>query len=278
MRQHLRGARQKGIGEHRARRDRRPAWPRAGDVAFGVGLGSSEVGLASTLRARGPGNRSIAGDRFRAILIAGPTASGKSALAIALAQQLGGAVVNADSMQVYRDLRIITARPSAEEEAQAPAPALRPCRRGGEPSRSAAGCEMPRERPGRRRSGGAPADRDRRHGALFPRADRGPVEHPAGARRRPRGGARGHRGRAGRDAASPTWRARDPATAATLRPTDRQRILRALEVFEATGRPLVSFHGEREGGVLEPRGVPARVPLARAGGGLLDASTRASTP
>jgi tRNA dimethylallyltransferase len=55
-----------------------------------------------------------------AVLIAGPTASGKSALALALAQSLGGSIINADSMQVYRDLRIITARPSAEEEARVP--------------------------------------------------------------------------------------------------------------------------------------------------------------
>ncbi len=57
---------------------------------------------------------------MRALLIMGPTASGKSALALALAQRLGGEIVNADSMQVYRDLRIITARPSLEEEARAP--------------------------------------------------------------------------------------------------------------------------------------------------------------
>ncbi len=56
----------------------------------------------------------------RAILIAGPTASGKSAAALFLAERLGGVVVNADSMQVYRDLRILTARPSPEEEAQVP--------------------------------------------------------------------------------------------------------------------------------------------------------------
>src|SRR5438128_2244339 len=56
----------------------------------------------------------------RAVLIAGPTASGKSALALALAEQLGGTIVNADSMQVYRDLRIVTARPTPEEEATAP--------------------------------------------------------------------------------------------------------------------------------------------------------------
>ena len=55
-----------------------------------------------------------------AILIAGPTASGKSALALRLAEKLGGTIVNADSMQVYRDLRIITARPSPAEEARVP--------------------------------------------------------------------------------------------------------------------------------------------------------------
>src|SRR6516162_2288346 len=55
-----------------------------------------------------------------AVLIAGPTASGKSALALAVAERIGGIVVNTDSMQVYRDLNIITARPSAVEAARAP--------------------------------------------------------------------------------------------------------------------------------------------------------------
>ena len=54
------------------------------------------------------------------MLIAGPTASGKSALALELAQKTGGVVINTDSMQVYRDLRIITARPTPAEEALAP--------------------------------------------------------------------------------------------------------------------------------------------------------------
>src|SRR5712691_8583240 len=55
-----------------------------------------------------------------AVLIAGPTASGKSALALAVAERIGGIVVNTDSMQVYRDLRIITARPGTAEAARAP--------------------------------------------------------------------------------------------------------------------------------------------------------------
>lgn len=58
--------------------------------------------------------------RPRTVLIAGPTASGKSALALDFAERLGGAVVNADSMQVYRDLRVLTARPSPADAAQVP--------------------------------------------------------------------------------------------------------------------------------------------------------------
>ena len=54
------------------------------------------------------------------VLIAGPTASGKSALALEVAEQLGGVIINADSMQVYRDLRIITARPTADDEKRVP--------------------------------------------------------------------------------------------------------------------------------------------------------------
>src|ERR1700758_5715786 len=56
----------------------------------------------------------------RAVLIAGPTASGKSALALTLAEALGGTIINADAMQVYRDLRIITARPLPAEDARVP--------------------------------------------------------------------------------------------------------------------------------------------------------------
>ena len=54
------------------------------------------------------------------ILISGPTASGKSALALELAEKLRAVIINADSMQVYRDLRVITARPTAKEEQRAP--------------------------------------------------------------------------------------------------------------------------------------------------------------
>lgn len=56
----------------------------------------------------------------RPILVAGPTASGKSALALMIAERTGGVIINADSMQVYDTLRVLTARPSTEEEARAP--------------------------------------------------------------------------------------------------------------------------------------------------------------
>ncbi len=59
-------------------------------------------------------------DKFAVILLAGPTASGKSAVALELAEKLGGTIINADSMQVYRDLRLITARPTVEEERRSP--------------------------------------------------------------------------------------------------------------------------------------------------------------
>ena len=61
-----------------------------------------------------------ASDKPPLALIAGPTASGKSALALMLAERSGGVVINADSAQVYRDLRIVSARPGPEEEARAP--------------------------------------------------------------------------------------------------------------------------------------------------------------
>src|SRR5579871_503473 len=57
---------------------------------------------------------------IEAVLIAGPTATGKSALAMALAEQLNGIIVNTDSMQVYRELPVLTGQPSAEDRASIP--------------------------------------------------------------------------------------------------------------------------------------------------------------
>ncbi|WP_293867277.1 tRNA (adenosine(37)-N6)-dimethylallyltransferase MiaA [uncultured Alsobacter sp.] len=190
-------------------------------------------------------------DRIRAILIAGPTASGKSALAVKLAQRLGGAVVNADSMQVYRDLRIITARPTVEEESEAPHRLFG----------HVDACEN--HSVGRWLAEIGPVLEDLSGRGVVPIVTGGtglyfralteglsaipPV--PEDVRAAVRAASDGvppeelHRDLA----------ARDPQTAATLRPTDRQRIVRALEIFTATGRSLVSFHGGREGRVLDPQ-------------------------
>ncbi|MDJ1158572.1 tRNA (adenosine(37)-N6)-dimethylallyltransferase MiaA [Chelatococcus sp. SYSU_G07232] len=187
-------------------------------------------------------------DKVRAVLIAGPTASGKSALALALAEAHGGIVVNADSMQVYRDLAIITARPTPEEEARAPhrlyghvdgaenysvgrfladaraviaaawAEGRLPIVTGGTGLYFKALIEGLSEIP------------------VVPETVRAAVREEAEGRETPLLYA---------DLA-----ARDPRTAGKLRPTDRLRILRALEVFAATGQPLAAFHGARKPGPL----------------------------
>ena len=99
-----------------------------------------------------------------AVLIAGPTASGKSAAALALAERLRGVVINADSMQVYSELRILTARPTPEDEARAPHLFMAcPCI-----ERYSAGRYQDEAAPRSRSTRGSGcADLCRRHGALF---------------------------------------------------------------------------------------------------------------
>ena len=184
----------------------------------------------------------------RALLIAGPTASGKSSAALALAQRFGAAIVNADSMQVYRDLRILTARPSPEEERLAPHrlfgvidgalnfSAGRWARAAGEVLAET------EERPVVFVGGTGLYFRALTEGL----SDIPPV--PEAVRAEVRAKAEGR--------ATPELhdelQARDPETAARLNLSDRQRILRALEVMAATGRPLVSFLGARAKPALAP--------------------------
>src|SRR5690242_5633286 len=81
----------------------------------------SSAGLAGLqMRVATRDMQAVSAGLNKAVLIAGPTASGKSALALDLARKHGGMVINADSMQVYRDLRVLTARPTPEDEALAP--------------------------------------------------------------------------------------------------------------------------------------------------------------
>lgn len=176
----------------------------------------------------------------RAVLIAGPTASGKSALALGLARALDGAVINADSQQVYREWRLLTARPSPEDEAAVPhflyghvsvasdysvgawladleaalavcrARALRPIITGGTGLYSRALTE-----------GLAPIP---------------PVPRETRAR------AEAELARLGPDALLRRLAEHDPETAAAIDPANPARVLRALEVLEATGTGLAEWH------------------------------------
>jgi tRNA dimethylallyltransferase len=179
----------------------------------------------------------------RAVLIAGATASGKSALALALAEAIGGTVINADSMQVYRDLRIITARPSPVEEARVP-------------HRLYGHVDAAENYSTGRWCLDATAAMAEVHGAgrvpilvggtglYFKALTRGLARVPpippalrACLRRR--------LSQEGTGALYAELAARDPQSARRLMPGDRVRILRALEVVLATGRSLAQW--QREG-------------------------------
>ncbi len=187
---------------------------------------------------------------IRALLIAGPTASGKSAAALALAKRFDGLVVNADSMQVYRNLRVLTARPSEAEEREAPH------RLFGEVDGAenfsvgrwlAAAKTILAERAGR----SGPLIFVGGTGLYFRGLTQGlsDIPHvPEAVRAAVRAEAEGE----ATERLHAQLSQRDPLTAARLRPSDRQRILRALEVVAATGKPLVEFQGARETPPLAP--------------------------
>ena len=184
----------------------------------------------------------------RALLIAGPTAGGKSALALALAKAFGATIVNADSIQVYADLRVLTARPTREEEAEAPH------RLFGEIDGAvnySVGAWARRARETLAAIGNGPVLFVGGTGLYFRALTEGLSDMPA-VPEQVRAATRAEA--EGRPTAELHARlaALDPATAARLRPSDRQRILRALEVFAATGRPLLSFQGARAAPSLEP--------------------------
>ena len=173
-------------------------------------------------------------------VIAGPTASGKSALALRLAEAADGVVINADSMQLYRDLRIITARPGAADEARAPhrlfgvLDAAEPASVGRwlQLATSAIAEAAAAQRPAIVVGGSGLYLRALLHG-LAPVPD---IPEPIRTAARLRLAERG----------LPAFRAElaelDPVMAARLRATDRQRLLRAYEVIVATGRSLAAWH------------------------------------
>jgi tRNA dimethylallyltransferase len=191
--------------------------------------------------------------RVSAILIAGPTASGKSDLALRLACALGGVMINADSMQVYRDLRVLTARPDREDEAKAPHRLFGHVDGALNYSAGLWLANASVELNEARREGRLPVFVGGT-GLYFKALTQGmsaipPVPDDVRAKVRARAA-----GVPVADLHGELMR-RDPATAARLRPSDPQRILRALEVFEATGKSLVSFHATRTLPVLDAKGV-----------------------
>src|SRR6476620_4734307 len=186
----------------------------------------------------------------RAVLIAGPTASGKSALALAVAENLGGVIVNADSMQVYRDLRIITARPTADDEIRAPHELYgfvdaaenysvgRWCRDVEETLR-----EIGKQGRVPILVGGT--------GLYFKALTSGlaavpPI--PADIR----ADVRGRLQQEGAPALHAELMRLDPATAQRVTLNDRSRISRALEVALATGRPLSDWHNDGLPPIIDP--------------------------
>jgi tRNA dimethylallyltransferase len=184
----------------------------------------------------------------RTLLIAGPTASGKSAAALAVAKKFDATIVNADSMQVYRDLRILTARPTPDEER------LGPHRLFGAVDGAinfSVGRWAGAAREVLAEIGERPAIFVGGTGLYFRALTDGLSDIPAvpeAVRAEIRDKAEG---RATAELHE-ELHTRDPETAARLKPSDRQRILRALEVMASTGRPLVSFLGARAAPVLAP--------------------------
>ncbi len=185
--------------------------------------------------------------RPAAILIAGPTASGKSALGLRIARAFGGTVINTDSMQVYADLRVLSARPTPEEEALAPH-----CLYGsvdgavnfsvGHFQRQAAAILSEPE------AGALPIFVGGT-GLYFRSLDEGISDLPAvpeAIRAKVRAEADGQP----TEVLHAALALRDPESARRLRPSDRMRVMRALEIFEATGRSIGSFHEAREPGPL----------------------------
>lgn len=209
-----------------------------------------------------------------ATLIAGPTASGKSALAVALAERRGGVVVNADSMQVYADLAVLSARPTAEETIRVPH-ALYGFVPAGEEFSVGRYLEVIAPLVAAARAGGAPLFIVGGTGLYFRALVEGLVPTPV----IPPDIRAGWRAlaEAGHDLHAELVR-RDPARAGQLHPADRPRMLRAIELHAATGKPYSQWLAENPGMPVlmagEWRGVfldPPRAPLHAA----IDARFRA---
>lgn len=176
-------------------------------------------------------------------LIAGPTASGKSALALRLAEMTGGTIINADASQVYKDLRIVSARPSPEEEARAPhrlfghidgATACSAAQWAIEAKAALADAQARQSLP--ILVGGTGLYLRTLLEGIAPVPEIDPAIRAA-VRALPVAEARA------------CLRGEDPEAATRLDANDSTRIARALEVVRSTGRPLKAWQTERVGGI-----------------------------
>jgi tRNA dimethylallyltransferase len=187
---------------------------------------------------------SAPGSETRIWLIAGPTASGKSALALKLAQMTGGELINADSMQLYADLQVLTARPPREETLLVPhhlygvADAADGWSVGRwlEAARAVL-ADVARWRRPAIVVGGT--------GLYFRALTRGLADMPA-VPRTVTARLTEEYARTGELALRPRLAAVDPEAAARIARGDRQRLVRALAVAEATGRPLSAWQADTE--------------------------------
>lgn len=184
------------------------------------------------------------------VLLAGPTASGKSQLALDLAQKRGGVVINADSMQVYGELRVLTARPSTADEAAIPHRLY-----GHVPARERYSVgrwlEDVAGALGEARAQGLTPIVVGGTGLYFKALTEGLATIPtiaAEVRERIAEECSGESA----EVLHRRLAAIDPEDAARIRPSDRARIVRALEVFEATGRSLAAWQERPVKPLIDP--------------------------
>jgi tRNA dimethylallyltransferase len=201
----------------------------------------------------------------KAILIAGPTASGKSAVALALADRLGGTIINADSMQLYHELRLLTARPSEADEAAAPH-RLYGTVSANEAFSVGRWLEAAQAAIAEATGEGSVPILVGGTGLYFKALIEGLAPVPD-IPREVRAYWREQAARLNAEALHRELAARDPGVAAKLKPNDPQRIVRALEVIDATGVSLSEWQGTPAAPVLDAQTVtrlviaPEREPL-----------------
>lgn len=184
----------------------------------------------------------------RALIVAGPTCSGKSALAMALAARHVGTVINADSMQVYRELRVVTARPTLADEAAVPH-ALYGVRPAAEPGSVAWWRQAALDAMAAATAAGRLPILCGGTGLYLAALCQGLADIPA-IGEAARAEARDRLAVEGAPALHARLAAVDPDTAATLRPGDGQRVARAWEVWRHTGRGLAAW--QAQGAVAAP--------------------------